>query len=101
MVTSFTKPSAPTGAALLHDIKGSPLTFDFTNSWVQDPACGYTYTSSFTWTGASESFMTQTAGELIVQSYDSSLSSNTYDITVKNDITVAPNGPNASDTFTA
>lgn len=99
-VTSMTKPSAPTGADLIHDIKGSPLTFDFTTSWVQVPACGYTYSSAFTWTGVSgNAFMTQTAGELIVQSYDSAENSNTYALTVYNDVTIANNGATGSSTF--
>lgn len=61
----MTLPSAPT-SGLTQSIKGSAIEFDFTNSWIQDPACGYTYSSSFTWTGNTETFMSTTDGILTV-----------------------------------
>ena len=57
VVTSFTRPSNPT-SGLTQYIKGSAIEFDFNDKYTQDPACGHPYTSVFTWTGASESFMT-------------------------------------------
>jgi hypothetical protein len=58
VVTGFTNPSAPTGASLIQYIKGDAIEFDFNNEYVQTPACGHPYTSVFTWTDATESFMT-------------------------------------------
>jgi hypothetical protein len=58
VVTGFTNPSAPTGASLIQYIKGAAIKFDFNDEYVQTPACGHTYTSAFTWTGTSSSFMT-------------------------------------------
>jgi hypothetical protein len=79
-VTSMTVPANPT-TGLTHYIKGSPLVFDYSTAWVQSPACGYTFTSSFTWTGTSgNSFMTTSGGELIVQEFDNALSGNTYNV---------------------
>lgn len=57
-MTSFTRPSDPT-SGLIQDIKGAAIEFDFNDQYTQDPACGYAYTSSFSWTGVTgnEAFM--------------------------------------------
>jgi hypothetical protein len=44
--------------------------------------------------------MTQTGGQLNVQSFDSSLDGQTYAIEVQNTITLASNGPSGATTFT-
>lgn len=45
--------------------------------------------------------MTQTNGILTVQSFDLTMATDTHAITVKNDVTIASNGSNGSETFTA
>jgi hypothetical protein len=43
---------------LIQYIKGADIKIDINDEYVQTPACGHTYTSAFTWTDATESFMT-------------------------------------------
>ena len=50
VVTSFTKPSNPS-SGLAYDLWNDALAFDFSQTWVQDPACGAAFTDTFTWTG--------------------------------------------------
>jgi hypothetical protein len=44
--------------------------------------------------------MTQTAGELVIQSFDTADASTTYDIEVQNTVTLSANGPAGATTFT-
>ena len=50
VVTSFTRPSNPS-SGLTYNLWDTPLSFDFSQDWVQDPACGAAFTDTFTWTG--------------------------------------------------
>ena len=74
--------------------------------YVQTPACGYTYTSTLTWTGL-ETFITSTT-DFIVDVYTQDISkagtttaapSQTYALTLENNISIASNGPAGSSTF--
>ena len=49
-VTAFTRPANPS-SGLSYNLFDAPLYFDFSQDWVQTPACGLTFTDSFTWTG--------------------------------------------------
>jgi hypothetical protein len=67
------RPSDPI-TGLTHYVQGSPLVFDFNDQYVQSPACGYAYTSSFTWTGVDASLMSvDSDGALTVYSADTIL----------------------------
>ena len=106
-VTSFALPSTPSDVS--YTLFTSSLEVDLTSLvYVQTPACGYAYTSSLTWTGL-ETFIT-TSTDFIVDVYSQAIStagssaaspSQTYSLTVANDITVASNGPAGSSSFPA
>ena len=51
VVTSMTRPSNPT-SNLAYNVWDASIAHDFSQTWVQSPACGHTMTDSFTWTGA-------------------------------------------------
>ena len=101
-VTSFTNPSDPSNVS--YTLFTSSLEVDLTSLvYVQSPACGYAYTSSLTWTGL-ETFIT-TSTDYIVDVYSQAIStagtsasspSQTYALTLSNDITIASNGPGGS-----
>lgn len=85
-------PAAPTGNALKYTLWGAPIYFDFTQTWVQAPACGLAFTDSFTWTGLN-SYVTQDAnrpGRIIVNAVDLSAVGNVA-VTVANSATVTAN----------
>lgn len=103
-VASFTKPSAPTSPSfdLSYVVFETPLTIDVSSlQYVQSPACGYTFTSSYSWGGLT-SFMSEApagSGTIIVSSSNLSHVSTTS-IYFMNTITIASNGPAGSSTFT-
>ena len=98
-------PSNP--SAVAYTLFTSSLEVDLTSLvYVQTPACGYAYTSSLTWTGL-QTFIT-TSTDFIVDVYSQAISvagstaaspSQTYSLTLANDITIASNGPAGSTTF--
>ena len=106
-VTSFALPSNP--ADVSYTLFEKSLEVDLTSLvYVQSPACGYAYTSSLTWTGL-ESFITSTT-DFLVDVYSQAITtagstaaspSQTYALTVENDISIASNGPGGSETFAA
>lgn len=76
--------------------------------YVQAPPCGYAYTSSLTWTGLTTFITTPSNFILDVFSQDTTVGgttsaapSQTYTMTLANDITIASNGPAGSSTFAA
>jgi hypothetical protein len=102
-VTSWTAPSAPALAATTYSIYDALLLIDIDSlGYTQDPACGYTYTSSYTWTGLSTG-ITQNAlngGQLDVYSFFPG-NEGTFAVTVTNDITLADNNGSINQVFTA
>ena len=103
-VTSWTVPSAPTtggGFDLSYAVFETPLTIDVsTLSYVQSPACGYAFTSTYSWNGLT-SYMTEAptgSGAIIVST--SNLSNvSTTSVYFTNSIAIASNGPAGSSTF--
>lgn len=104
-VTSFAVPSNPSNVA--YTLFTASNEIDLTSLvYVQTPACDYTYTSSLTWTGL-QTFITSTT-DFIVDVYSQDISvagsttsspSQTYTLTLANDISIASNGPAGSSTF--
>ena len=104
-VTSFALPSNPSDVT--YTLFTSSLEVDLTGLvYVQSPACGYAYTSSLTWTGL-ETFITSTT-DFIVDVYSQAIStagtsagspSQTYALTLENDLTIASNGPGGTENF--
>lgn len=92
VVTAFTMPSAPSGNALSYTLWSAPKAFDFTQTWVQSPACGHAYTDSFTWTGLN-TYVVQDAnspGRAVV-SATALAAVGTHAVTVANSPTVTAN----------
>ena len=98
VVTSFSAPSDPT-SGLTYNIWDNDLSFDYSQSWVQDPACGHPYTESFTWTGLGTYVVQDTSnpGRINVNAKVTS-AKGTYAVTLQNDIVIADNG-GSSTTF--
>ena len=96
VVTSMTRPSNPT-TGLTYNVWDKPLSFDFSQTWVQTPACGYVYTDSFTWTGLNSYILQDSATPGRINVVTSLLSGvNTYTVSVQNTITIANNGGSSS-----
>jgi hypothetical protein len=106
-VATFTRPSDPSTEnydlfATLHTIDISSLVY------VQDPACGYAYTDSVTWTGL-ETFISQaSATDFVLEVYTNNVANSgstdgapttTYTVSVQNTITISSNGPAGSVNF--
>jgi hypothetical protein len=92
VVTSFTKPSAPTGSALQYTLWSAPIYFDFTQDWVQAPACGLTFTDTFVWTGLNTYAVQDSSrpGRIIVSAVALAAVGN-HAVTVANTATVTAN----------
>jgi len=103
-VTSWTIPSAPTsggGFDLSYVVFETPLPIDISPlAYVQSPVCGYTFTSTYTWTNL-PSFVSEApagSGNIIVSSAKLTDVSSTS-VYFTNSITIASNGPAGSSTF--
>lgn len=99
VVTSMTKPANPT-SNLTYQLWNAPTYFDFSQDWVQDPACGYAVTDSFVWTGLN-SYITQdsiTTGRIAVDAVVTA-AVGTHTVSVQNTPTIASNGANGSESF--
>jgi hypothetical protein len=94
VVTGFTKPANPTGANnLTYKLYYPALIFDFSQDWVQAPACGHAFTDSFTWTGLTSNIITQDSsntGRISVETTSKSATT-TYTVSVQNTATVTKN----------
>ena len=92
VVTAYTMPSAPAGNALSYTLWSAPKAFDFTQTWVQSPACGHAYTDSFTWTGLN-TYVVQDANSpgRVVVSATALAAVGTHAVTVANSPTVTAN----------
>lgn len=104
-VTSFTKPAAPVNGAggfdFAYTVFEAPLSIDIsTLTYVQVPACGYTFTSVYTWSSLPASIVEAPAnsGKLIVSSSNLAhvATSNLYWTNV---ITIPTNGPDSNVAF--
>ena len=94
VVTSFTRPANPT-TGLSYNLWDAANSFDFTQTWVQTPACGNAYTDSFTWTGNNSYLVLDSAKPGRLNVYASNLAALTpgsYTVSVQNTISVANNG---------
>ena len=96
VVTSMTRPANPT-TGLTYNVWDKPLSFDFSKTWVQTPACGYVYTDSFTWTGLNTYILQDSATPGRINVVTSLLAAvNTYTISLQNTITISNNGGSSS-----
>lgn len=103
-VTSWTVPSAPTEPTfdLTYAVFETPLAIDISSlAYTQSPACGYTFTSVYSWNGLT-GFMSESpagSGKIIVSS--SNLANvGSHSVYFTNAITISSNGPAGSSTFT-
>ena len=104
-VTSFALPSDPSNVS--YTLFTASNEVDLTSLvYVQTPACGYAYTSTLTWTGL-ETFITSTT-DFVVDVYSQAISvagassgspSQTYSLTLENNLAIASNGPANASTF--
>lgn len=103
-VTSWTVPSAPTSPTfdLSYTVFETPLSIDISSlAYTQSPACGYTSTNSYSWSGLT-TFMSEspaTSGNIIVSSNNLG-NVGSHSIYFTNAITISSNGPAGSSTFT-
>jgi len=67
VVTSFTKPAAPTGSDLEYILWNVPKIFDYALDWVQVPACGYAVSEAFAWTG-DNAYIVKDGGRITISS---------------------------------
>ena len=99
IVSSFTRPSNPS-TGLTYNLWSDSISFDFTQDWVQSPACGHTFTDSFTWSGLN-SYIVQDSnisGRINVSSSKLAAVAS-YTVSVQNTVTIANNGSSGSTTF--
>lgn len=87
VVTSFTKPTAPTGTALEYILWNVPKIYDYTLDWVQVPACGYTVTETFNWTG-DNTYIVADGGRITVSSNKLAAVGTSYAMTLENDLLI-------------
>ena len=106
-VASFSLPSNP--ADVSYELFTKSAGVDLRSLvYTQSPACGYTYTSTLTWTGL-ETFIT-TDTDFVVDVYSQDIAvagsttaspSQTYALTLSNDLAITSNGPAGSSSFAA
>ena len=98
-IQTFNKPADP--APVTYYVNGDDKIIDMTNQWVQDPACGYVYTESFTWTGLT-TYMTETSagsGIITLSSTNRADEGTDSTLTINLSATVADNGDGNPETF--
>jgi hypothetical protein len=103
-VTSWSNPAAPSAAngfTLTSAVFATPLLINVaTLGYVQIPACGYAFTSTYSWNGL-PSFVSEapTGSGTIIMSSSNLSDVNNYPVYFTNSITISSNGPAGSSTF--
>ena len=97
VVTSFTRPANPTTGLTYNLWDATALSFDFTQTWVQVPACGHAFTDSFEWSGTNTYVVQDTSrsGRINVSTGNKN-AIGTHTVTLSNSPTVTANGVSGS-----
>jgi hypothetical protein len=85
---------------LTYNLWDTALSFDFTQDWVQDPACGSIFSDTFTWTGTN-AYIVQDSSISGRINVDTTLPAaiGTHTVSVQNTVSMTSNGSSGATSF--